>query len=74
MARRAGTKQAARATPARIKEISAKVSGSVALTPNSKLAITRVAASARYVFDILMGGPLTGASMNPARSFGSAIC
>lgn len=25
------------------------------------------------IFDILMGGPLTGASMNPARTFGSAL-
>src|SRR5205085_1157622 len=37
VARRAGTKQAARATPARISEISVKVSGSVALMPNNRL-------------------------------------
>jgi len=31
------------------------------------------AIGAVLVFDILMGGPLTGASMNPARTFGPAL-
>src|SRR5205814_6888450 len=46
VALRAGTKQAPRATPARIIEITKKVVESVALTPNNKLDIKRVVSHA----------------------------
>src|SRR5437588_3186311 len=42
VARRAGTKQAARATPVSNSAIRPNVIGSVALTPNSRCAIKRV--------------------------------
>src|SRR5438876_1113001 len=45
-ARRAGSQQASRATPANTAATPAKVSGSVALTPNSRLVITRVSINA----------------------------
>ena len=46
LARRAGIQHASKATSISDKAITAKVSGSVELTPKSKLFITRVAASA----------------------------
>src|SRR6185503_14250410 len=46
VARRAGTKLAARATPVSNTETATKVSGSVALTPNNNVDITRVTAIA----------------------------
>jgi len=45
-ARRAGTKHAPRATPISSADIPTKVAGSVALTPNNRLDITRVNATA----------------------------
>src|SRR5439155_24578768 len=45
-ARRAGSQHASRATPANTAATPAKVSGSVAVTPNRRLVITRVSISA----------------------------
>jgi len=36
-------------------------------------AIPGIAIGLTVVFDVLIGGPITGGSMNPARSFGPAL-
>jgi hypothetical protein len=46
VARRAGMKAAPRSTPVITSEMLAKITGSVAVTPNNKLDITRVKAKA----------------------------
>ncbi len=46
---------------------------STAFDPRAPRGIYGIAIGFVLTFDILMGGPLTGASMNPARSFGPAL-
>lgn len=44
-----------------------------AVNPKGPKALTPFVVGGTIAVDILMGGPLTGASMNPARSFGPAV-